>query len=426
MNRAAGPQPQRRPRAGRRFWQGLARQPVASCTLLALVLRLIAVGLLNPPARLFPDEREYLLLARSTLLSSYPVPGSPPPLKVLLTTRPPLYPAYLAALGGGSAALLIQAALGAGTVALLTALAQRSRGRRAAWWAGLFLGLDPVSILYTACYLSEVLFAGTLVLALFLWSQGRLRPSSEGSWLRAGSLGLLFGLPAVCRPIGLWIGPLFVPSPLRAPGRAGAFLLGWALPTLLWGGWVLHATGSPPLAHLGARNLVLFRAAPILSRLEGISPEEAGERLGFPEHPSAGRAIGILAKHPGRALEEMGAGLARISFGSGWGSLISRRGEERGASPAGVVPPRRALHPVDLLVALWCLLAYTAALAGFLRPPRNQWRLAATVALLLLLPAGGEGYSRFRVPAWPVISLLAAAGLARRRPEEFEGTGRAV
>lgn len=372
--------------------------------LLALCLRAASLALLGPipTERAQPDEREYLALAHA--------PFGGPATDLLLTTRPPVYPLFLRVTGHGAASLAAQALLGALTVALVGWTARRGGGW-AAFLAALLLALDPLSILYMLFYSSEVLFAFLLVLAVTL-ALRRTHPLLRG---------LAFGILPLCRPIGLPLGLLFLP---RGRKPLLLFLAAWAAPVLIWGGWVGAHTRHAPLVPLGARNLVLFRAAPVLAEAEGISIEDAQRRLGWntAEGPRARDALGVLARHPAEALRQTGLGLARIALGPGWETLQSRMvsPEEVTPEPVAAAHPEAGPRPYRLAGALWCGLGYLLALVGFVRSIRMQdrrfpaVRLALVIVLLCLLPAGGEGYSRFRVPVWPLVALLAGAAVSPR------------
>jgi 4-amino-4-deoxy-L-arabinose transferase-like glycosyltransferase len=156
--------------------------------------------------------------------------------------RPPLYPALVAALWWGDAAptfsvMLLQAVLGAGTVALVYLTARDRFGRRVALVAGVCLALAPMSGLYTAVVLTETLFTFLLTLGMFWWGRGRLVPT-----------GVAFGLASLTRPTllpFLVALPFITLLPAWRPQRRGylTILLAAAAVTSFW----------------VARNAVVFR-----------------------------------------------------------------------------------------------------------------------------------------------------------------------
>jgi hypothetical protein len=390
--------------------------------LLALVLRLLCLGAVEPfsSLQLSSDEREYLMLAGARFPSAVtestgpavPSMGSSPaePTRSidLRVTRPPLYPLFLRLSGSGRTSLCLQAVCGALTAALAAWVAGRMGPGRAGLVAGLLVALDPVSILYSALYLSETLFTllliGAIAWQLSLADHHSAVPTGS-SWISGSTrssllAGLAFGLVPLCRPVGLLAGPVFCPRGRRAV----PYLVAWIIPLLLWTGSVHFRMAQPPLKHLAVRTLVFYRAAPVLARAEGIDPLEARTRLGFPDHTSVSQAFGVLASHPGTTLAEMASGFARTAFGSGWGTLQSR-------SWSDPVPARP--WAIGLVAALWCLTGYIMAARGIALRRGRPNRLGAGLLILaiafFLVPAGSEGYSRFRVPIWPLVALLAAA-----------------
>lgn len=386
----------------RGFHRGFFNRPIWITALLAVILRLAAAGALAPrtSSQLHPDEREYLALAGVGPWPGAERPGSSDP-AALQAIRPPVYPAFLRVTGGGPGSLMAQACIGGLTAALAAWLAGRFGGRRGALGAGLLVALDPVSILYASFFLSETLFAFLVLAAVALWIQREVR---------AGGMpflsGLAFSLLALCRPIGLPAGPIFAPAgPRRA--RAAVFLIAWFLPVALWGCLVQAGTGHTPLLHLAARTLVVYRAAPVLAEADGIDRAEAAARLGSPEAPSLNAGIQVLVEHPWITARNAMAGAGRILFGSGAGAWISRLGEP-GNTRASAIP--LGYH---VAAVLWCLTAYWMAGRTLLRRGTGipRVRLLLLLGLLLLVPAGGEGYSRFRVPAWPILAFLAGASL---------------
>jgi 4-amino-4-deoxy-L-arabinose transferase-like glycosyltransferase len=108
--------------------------------------------------------------------------------------RPPLYPALIALLWWGDSPpvmvlLLLQAFLGATTVALCYLIARDSFNRVVAVIAGFAMALAPMTGYFTAVVLTETLFTFLLTLAIFLWGREKLVLA-----------GLVFGLASLTRP----------------------------------------------------------------------------------------------------------------------------------------------------------------------------------------------------------------------------------
>jgi len=107
--------------------------------------------------------------------------------------RPPLYPSLIAALWWGDAApitaiLVLQAVLGAATVALVYLIARGQFSRTTAILAGVGMVFARMTCLYTAFILTETLFTFLITLGVFLWGRQRSVPA-----------GIAFGMAALTR-----------------------------------------------------------------------------------------------------------------------------------------------------------------------------------------------------------------------------------
>jgi 4-amino-4-deoxy-L-arabinose transferase-like glycosyltransferase len=140
------------------------------------------------------DSPEYLNIARNVRFHhvfslSEVAPFLP------TTFRPPLYPALIALfwIGGSppiTMILVLQALMGAGTVALVYLTAHDRFDRRVALMAASFTIIAPMTGYFTAVILTETLFTFLLMLAVFLWGRER-----------AVLCGVAFGLAALTRPM---------------------------------------------------------------------------------------------------------------------------------------------------------------------------------------------------------------------------------
>jgi 4-amino-4-deoxy-L-arabinose transferase-like glycosyltransferase len=170
--------------------------------------------------------------------------------------RPPGYPLFLAALGGGegrtseNAALLAQALLFGAGVWLLALTVRRWWGPAPALAAAAAYAIDPYSKHYVTLILSEAL-AGFLVLATAYaftraW-QERALPWWAASGAFAASLTLV-------RAVFVFVVPLLVvAAALRRPRAraAGAVVISAAALLLPWVAWTNSVAGKPVLASWG-------------------------------------------------------------------------------------------------------------------------------------------------------------------------------
>ena len=173
--------------------------------------------------------------------------------------RPPGYPLFLAATGGGgpgvpqTLALLGQAVLFGVGVALLALTARRWGGWQLGLAAAAVYALDPWSKHYVALILSETL-AGTLALATAYATTRAWQERSVRWWAAAGALAASLTL---VRAVFVVAVPLVVLAALlRAPvaGRlraGGAAVAASAVLLVPWLAWTWSVVGTPVLASYG-------------------------------------------------------------------------------------------------------------------------------------------------------------------------------
>jgi 4-amino-4-deoxy-L-arabinose transferase-like glycosyltransferase len=211
---------------GRRGPRGPAG-PWIAILALALLARLALVAL-APPRILWPDGLEYQAVARSLL--EHGTYG-------LQTLRPPGYPTLIAGVyavfGENLLALrLVEAVLGAASVALLGIVGAATFGNTAGFIAGALMALHPVLAFLPSTQYSENTLVLVLVAALAAvfsaWRRG-------GPW-RWALAGGLFGVAALVRPTtvfmlpGLGLGLLLA---MRGGARSRILTMLVAVPALL-------------------------------------------------------------------------------------------------------------------------------------------------------------------------------------------------
>lgn len=384
------------------------------------------------PERFFTDDAHgYVELARD-LHAGYLDSQSPRFGAGLFRT--PAYPVLLAALLGvfhGSLRAVVAAQVGVSlfTVWLTWLLATRLIGHRAALASGLVLALDPVSALFACLLQPETLFTALLVAGVVLW----LAALERGAWQKATCAGLMFGLAALTRPIGLFLPLWLAPAAwLRRDVRQRTwllfcFLLASAVPV---GGWMAKnriLTGHPVFSIVGDSSLLHYRAAGALAKDEGISLDAARVRVWQRFWKTAPRgaslaelsrrqrvlALQILAEHPWGALRMMSDAVLRMMAGTGLTALSNLVGDP---DPEGVSKPWK--KAVQALQALALGVVYLAVARGviLLAARRELLAIALTlgvIAYFALLSAGPEANTRFRFPAMPFLAILAGHGLSQ-------------
>ncbi|HEU0092215.1 MAG TPA: glycosyltransferase family 39 protein [Vicinamibacteria bacterium] len=403
----------------------------------------VAASRVHPDSFMTPDSYGYDALAR-TLLHDARFAASPvgPP----QTRRTPGFPLLIAAIYAVAgedprAVVLVGIGISVLTVWLTAWVAGRLWGARAALIAGVLLALDIPSATASRRLLTETPFAA-LVLAATAAAVGLLVEGRPRAW-RGFLMGTLLAAAALTRPIGLF---LVIPAALwlvlcgrtlRWSPRSTAWLLAaLALPWILMvGGWQVRnrvAAGALVASDGPAKFVYLSRGSDILAQRDGISVEVARaqllqsiddevKRTGRPaERLYARAALALVARHPILFLKTQVRWLPELLLGTGAAGLSL-------AFDLGDGPdrPRAWWWALSAGAALHLLVLYAGAACGLWRmraeavPVRLlAVLLAGLVAYFVLLSAGPQAYSRFRVPFTPLLALAAARGLERRsRPQ---------
>ncbi len=352
----------------------------------------------------FPDERDYWQLA-SSLTAGDGLVGE----HGYRALRMPLYPWLLSIVAnlkyGVFLARLVQCAMGALSSVFVANLARRLAGPIAGVLAGVLVACDPFLIFFSSLLLTETLSV-TCLTAFWLvgWNDGR-----KLGWRRWLAVGLLAGLNVYARESSLglcvlWIAYLSVRDGLRWFSFVGglmsvvvifALLLPWAMRnervTGRWcfltnrGGISLYDGVGPQAT--GASDLAQVKQ---MSAVRGL--DEAAWNDHFID-----ASIESVRSDPWRALSLVPKKIART-----WNPMPNAEGH--------VSWFKRAVGLIwNVPIYLLCAFAI------------RRWRsVGGRVVIALLLPAAYVtvlhsvfvGSLRYRLPAMPMIEVLAAIVLA--------------
>jgi hypothetical protein len=347
----------------------------------------------------------------------------------------PGYPVFVAGvygLGGGIKSVMVVQALMGGLIVMLTYLVGRRVSERVGLVGAALAAVDPLSIGFSAAFLSETPFTLGLMAAIWLCLRMMERAGEGGRvglgwyWWRWIVLGVLWGAVVYLRASALW---LIVPL-----AGATAFLQGrtsdGSLPydrshsgprrlsrRASWSGAVL-AVGVVfvMLTPWLVRNYGQFHSGPLrLTTLEGISLYEAV----YPEADGGPKQDKIALPPEMRPLNEAQrndewnrrgweyvrqeplriAKLALIKMGRTWSPWFNAEEFRAG--------------PIQWGMTLWNVPVLALALVGLGAGMRRE------VAVLLVIPIGYFtavhalflGSVRYRAPLMPLVCLLAAQGI---------------
>lgn len=401
-----------------------------------------------------PDTAGYLLLANELLQhGTFTVHGEPE------VMRTPGYPVMLIP---GVAAGQVQGVTTAIHIALslLTTMAVYAIGttlgfsRRAGFAAAMLYAIEPASITYTAYILTET--AGTTLVACAIWLMV-LYTRSGRLWQIIAGIALL-AIGAYVRPILLFLPAcavaFFIIRGLWTRNRrelgyatiagiaAVALLMPWSLRNRQYGYTGFSTTP--------AVTVYFYAAAPILAAQAGISHAEQMLKMGWSGdinwvdeqrwvqmHPEqrtwsdAQRHL-YMQREGTRVVKENIGKYVRLHTIGVLRTLLGTAAAETGALFA-VTPPTTTFaarvrsgnisfsDAVRLGVAAFLLAMY--ALAAY-RLFRGRWSAALLIVVCTLAYiigwGGGNGDSRFRVPAMPMVCALAGAGWAMLRERKNE------
>ena len=368
------------------------------------------------------DSTDYLTLSRHLGASYLRADAT---YKELSVERPPIYPIFLAAANhiwaGLTSVVALQIVVGVAVVCVSAVFARGLGNSFAGLVAGLVVALDPLSILYANQVLTETVFTLALLVSAFaLWR------SLGGDWRWAVFAGLAFAAATLTRPVALYLFPIAALIALAATRRRVlvclALVASFLVPT---GAWIVRnkvVSDYAGVSTIEEANLLVYRAAGAISHDTGEPLDLVQARLAQEVERRVGRSPTIAARaaaerrlaltaiehHPVGTAYITARGTAAILFGTG-----------RSVERLVVGDRHRSLdRAITLGLLAQVLVLLIGACAGVVVLMReHRWRDLAIVALLpavlVVISAGPEAYSRFRVPVVPFLAILFGIALSR-------------
>jgi 4-amino-4-deoxy-L-arabinose transferase-like glycosyltransferase len=400
---------------------------------------------LLPPV-IAEDSSEYAALSDSLLQGGGFTLGAEPEY-----FRSPGYPAFLAAIrwmfrGSYLAVTFVQVLLVFASALLVRSIAKRYFGSFVGDAGSMLFLANPYMMALSLTILSDALFLFLFVLGIFI-SATQL----ERSPLRAAiAASLVFSAAIYVRPMGIFALPIFiVPALIPRIKRKDRVLviciiLGTVLVAML--PWMMRnerQSGVLSFTSLKSYNLATYNVAMFRAKESGSSAGQERARIadetGIPEtrwrdlrnssaldsavlkavfsRPvayavyHAGMSIPFLADSDIRAFlyiasAQSNTALSSRVFGECGSFCLLSRGDLGRFFPSLFVPwwrlPELLFVAFLLVAACWCVYK--------MRKERVVWAFVFIIAYLMLL-AGPVANARYRLPASPLIVMLAVAGV---------------
>jgi 4-amino-4-deoxy-L-arabinose transferase-like glycosyltransferase len=292
------------------------------------------------------------------------------------------------------------------------------------------LSLDLATLVVANVLLTEIVF--TVFVAFASWMLYQVAKEATGTIARTAAAGLMGGCAVLIRPVGLlYFVPVSIYLCLVLKRRAirpilvftASFLLfplAWCTRNYVESGYfgISTITGDDLLAYKAAGALAVRQPGDYLTNVlksQSVLQEQACQGMlrtygrdcaqvseAQRAEYSARMGIDIIIRNIPGYLQSALVGLGYILFGGGTEAL-SQMG-------------RLNLHLAKRIVLLITIPEAGLAVVGcwfwFRRERTLCYLLVLTVVYFLLISAGAEAYSRFRVPVMPMYALLVGAGIA--------------
>lgn len=344
--------------------------------------------------------------------------------------RAPLYPGLLgvvyAVLGVHlTAARLVQAVVGTGTVALLYLLAYRVFGRRVALVATAIAAVYPPLVLASTWMLSEVVFIPLELAALLAAFHARRLSGSPTAWRWAAAAGVFGGLACLARSIGLvvvgvsailvWTGrPRVSLKSLAAPVLVGGLAVVVVAPWTIRNAVTVHRfvpfTTADAFTLGGTYNDLsrttpprsAFRPFSVIPEYKALYTDKSLKEADVYDALRTG-AVDYMKDHPG---------YVAVSFERNLRRLYDVGGIEFSRDANRSIDVRRRLSDLTM-ISFW--LIGLAALIGIFTAARRRAPLVfwLTPVFFTLLTAIAVGTTRYRMPIEPFVVLLAALAVVQ-------------
>ena len=333
--------------------------------------------------------------------------------------HPPLYPYFIGAafalFGSLTAVKIAQALVAALLVPAVGRMGAMALGPRSGLAAAALVALYPELVWFSVHFWAETLF-----LTVFWWAFERVAAADRSESLgQAAVAGFLWGLAVLTRETVLYFAPfaalfLLWRRPKGAP-RAAAFLLLLVATVAPWTYRNYKVFGAfVPVSTAGALNL--WQGNTRLSRQEVYEQDWAVRgRIAKYEQARRKGLEAIVERQPWWIFEKLRDEMPNFWEADSQALVHLRKGAYAEVRPA-------IAYAAAVIVLAPYLLVLVSAVASLTTLPSTRLTLLLVgfIAYYNLIHVATHGYARYRLPALPVLFMLAGwtwAGWRERRPE---------
>jgi 4-amino-4-deoxy-L-arabinose transferase-like glycosyltransferase len=361
--------------------------------------------------------------------------------------RPPGYPAFLALVNASEVinnrrTAIVQCLIGAAFVALIAFLGRLIASASVGLLAGLFYATDWITIVHTPMVIAETMYCIALGLAILIYALALEKPRASLALLA----GLFLGISALIKPAAQVVLFAFVIGWIFQRNRSRKSLLFFVSYLACVVPWIARNEvkyGVPTLSEIGTADLYFYTAQgslhvyplsdvagnQITNDVNTLDKEWRTRALSVRQRSADMRhdALRLIANHWLIVLEQATIGFGRTCVGTGFVTVS----DSMKSPPGHLARILLGALPMVQVLFLWAVAIYGSLTSSVLS--RSVRILLVACLFCVLLPSAAPlAQSRFRIPAVPALSLLAAAGAvhlracsARKRIDEV-ATGRAT
>ena len=360
----------------------------------------------------YPDSRTYIEPAQSMLAGRGFLRAN----GIIETFRTPGYPLFLILVRNFTAVVVVQHLLNVALAIAIYLFARQRFSRGIAFAAAVIFALDTPTIHYANKVLTETLF--TLGLFVLIWLA--LNPRSN-----MFATGLLAGALVLVRPVAILYFAVIAIVLMRRK-RVAVFVIASLLLPLAWAARNKARTGVFAISDVAGVNMLLHRAAPALAIFDDYDFADAlkdrQDELSANADAEIERTLHIDSAgdlNPAQHAMWFGKIGRRIALQHPLGlTVLHIRGvcvnlfDSDADSMAMVsrVPPSLLQVVIDVWTHAIALLALFGTFLLWKRDRTLALLFALTIAYFVVISAGSEAESRFRVPIVPIMAIAAAIG----------------